>query len=176
MPDRLKVTYSGDAITKEAGSLFEWWTARREDLKRISWDSFVAQAHSWALGVDWKTKAIEHFYRIEQGNKSIEEYLSSLRLARFVLEKNSILPISDIQFNCHMLYRATPTIAAIVQSTPCFDITKVSPAHLEDAIRVAAKDESVNKRQVFVLWLVRRVYLFVVIKGRIFKRCFFLKT
>lgn len=146
LTDKQKVSAAGHSFSNTATSpsrdLALWWEKNHAAIhKTATWDKFVDMVMERALRPRWEIRALEAFYRTEQGTKTVDQYFGALDAARLVVDRAKLLEtITDSQFKYHLLFHANASISTRAVANKNFDVVKASIDDVKAEIRELSED------------------------------------
>lgn len=125
---KTRIRLTGSSLQEP--SMADWWSmGRKEYLELSSWEAFVKKLKDRFLPVDWKTDALEAFYRCSQGKRDFRMFAAELAQLHGTLPTGCI---STTVFKYHILFFAHDQLLLRMRALQNFsiDATDMSPDQL----------------------------------------------
>ncbi|KAF9481278.1 hypothetical protein BDN70DRAFT_931048 [Pholiota conissans] len=115
---KTRIRLTGAALAEP--QMAEWWSAGRKEYVELKlWESFVEKLKDRFMPIDWKTDALEMFYRCNQGKMDFRTFASTLAQTINALPSGTI---SSTIHKHHLLFHCNPHLYLRMRAVPGFSI------------------------------------------------------
>ncbi len=113
---RTRIRLTGAALSEP--QMAEWWSAgRKEYLELKLWEAFAEKVKDRFLPVDWKTDALELFYRCTQGKRDFRTFAADLAQTLNALPTGTV---SSLTHKYHLVFHCNQHLYLRLRATPGF--------------------------------------------------------